>query len=286
MVDTPDLWAFYRNRVGDGKQHLVLVGASRIRLGFVPEVFRSHNPGWKVTNLAVDAKHPVATLRDLAEDDDFRGTVLCSINEGGIDSHGWDDQEAYVEHTKQASLVGPITGFVKAKTLQRKSVVFGQQLNWKSLLGRAIQRKPLVAPPVETMPDRTGRARYPEKLKPMVADIAPPSTTNNVDPQLWKQDARSVAALAEKIEERGGRVVFVRYPETGERFAEVRTKYPKSKFWTYFASIAQCPAIHFEDFPELSQFELPDDSHLNFDDAVEFTQQLVQLVFDTMPEDE
>jgi hypothetical protein len=48
-------------------------------------------------------------------------------------------------------------------------------------------------------------------------------------------------------------------------------RYPKSKYWDQFAKMTNAVTIHFKDVPELSNFDCPDASHLDFRDAPRFT---------------
>ena len=48
-------------------------------------------------------------------------------------------------------------------------------------------------------------------------------------------------------------------------------RYPKSKYLDQFAKMTNAVTIHFKDVPELSNFDCPDASHLDFRDAPRFT---------------
>ena len=281
VVDSQDLWAFHRHQISSDNDHLVLVGASRLRLGFSSEVFASTHPDWKFTNLAIDGVNPIATLRDLANDPRVRGTVICSLHAEGISSATWEQQTPYVHHAHQTSLIAPWVHWCKAVSLQSVSAVVGQQLNWKSLAMRGLTGKSLKAPPVVTLPDRTGRGYYARDFEPESADEPLEPPVEHLDWSRWQQDAKAVIALAEQIEQRGGRVIFVRYPESGSRWERFEAKYPKAKYWDFFASHATCLCLHFQDEPSLSKFHLPDNSHLNYEDTVVFTKALLELIEET-----
>lgn len=47
--------------------------------------------------------------------------------------------------------------------------------------------------------------------------------------------------------------------------------YPKSKYLNQFANMTNAVTIHFKDVPELSNFDCPDASDLDFRDAPRFT---------------
>jgi hypothetical protein len=77
--------------------------------------------------------------------------------------------------------------------------------------------------------------------------------------------------MVQKIESRGGRVVFIRLPSTGiVRQLEDQT-WPREKYWDVLAANTQAGAIHFKDYPSLSGFDCPDGSHLDVRDAAEIS---------------
>lgn len=89
---------------------------------------------------------------------------------------------------------------------------------------------------------------------------------------------RWVEQQVEKIQGRGGRVVFIRMPSSGEvRRIEFLT-WPREKYWDQFAASIAAPAIHFEDYPSLSGFNCPDGSHLDENSARQFTRNLLKIL--------
>ena len=96
--DTPEYWAWLRAGVSDYQpNHVVLLGASRMQLGFATEVFRQRFPGYQLTQLAVNGRAAMATLRDLANDSAFQGIVICSATSKHFSRTAWDAQQEYVD---------------------------------------------------------------------------------------------------------------------------------------------------------------------------------------------
>jgi hypothetical protein len=89
--------------------------------------------------------------------------------------------------------------------------------------------------------------------------------------------ARTAAAV-ERIRERGGRVVFVRYPSTGQVREIERNTAPREGFWERILAETGAPGIHFEDHESLRDFDCPEWSHLTARDAVRFTTALLPLL--------
>ena len=78
-----------------------------------------------------------------------------------------------------------------------------------------------------------------------------------------------------KIRDRGGRVVFVRFPVSGELKKHEDKLTPRAGPWTRLLKDTGAPGIYFEDYPELASFKCPEWSHLSAPDSVEFTKRLV-----------
>jgi len=86
---------------------------------------------------------------------------------------------------------------------------------------------------------------------------------------------RDTASTVEKLRARGSKIVFVRFPVTGELKALEDRATPRSREWDRLLRETAAPGIYFEDFPELSSFNCPEESHLSAPDAVEFTRRLL-----------
>jgi hypothetical protein len=82
-------------------------------------------------------------------------------------------------------------------------------------------------------------------------------------------------ALVEKLRARGGKIVFVRFPVSGELKTLEDRDTPRPATWDRLLKETGAPGIYFEDFPELASFNCPEWSHLSAGDSVEFTKRLV-----------
>jgi len=86
----------------------------------------------------------------------------------------------------------------------------------------------------------------------------------------------TVELMVQRIRQRGGQVVFVRYPTTGEHYEMDVKAYPKKLYWDHFASKTSAVTIHFADVPSLRGFDCPDTAHLDYRDAPRFTLALAE----------
>ena len=68
-----------------------------------------------------------------------------------------------------------------------------------------------------------------------------------LDPKEWLQEALEIESFVKKILDRGGKVVFVRLPSSGEHW-EIDEKFlPRRQYWDKFAAITSAETIHFQD---------------------------------------
>jgi hypothetical protein len=84
---------------------------------------------------------------------------------------------------------------------------------------------------------------------------------------------------AGRIEQSGGRVIFVRYPVSGLIWKQLEKNYPRAAYWDEFAQHTRFATVHFKDYPEL-QFQCPDYSHLDMSQSPVFTQALAKILLE------
>jgi len=98
LVDTPDLWSLQRAKASSASlRPLVFLGASRTLYAIDRDTARARLPHLEPVMLAMDGRYPLATLRDLAADEDFRGIVVCDIDAAGFAAPSLDMQQPEVE---------------------------------------------------------------------------------------------------------------------------------------------------------------------------------------------
>ncbi|MFL2870842.1 MAG: hypothetical protein ACJZ8O_08830 [Pirellulaceae bacterium] len=89
---------------------------------------------------------------------------------------------------------------------------------------------------------------------------------------------RKFRADVKKIESRGGRVIFIRHPSASFYYDMTVRHFPRKDFYDQVIKATGCFGIHFEDYPELMVYELPDGSHLKPDDAKEYTRKILDII--------
>lgn len=287
VLDDLALWAVERDRVyGDCcEKPVVLLGDCRIRLGFVPQVLADRLSGHQVVQLAVERTSPVAVLRDLAEDEDFTGVVICALNTRQLCRDMWDTQQPYVDYYRHEYGLNRKLNRIAATAVQRRLAIANPQLRFHRQIGRLIWKGRLPKPVfIETRADRSRLADYSradvEANRRYALNLARSLCTDYAvpDPAQWLEGAMEVEQWVRAIQDRGGQVVFVQYPATGELLHYDEQVFPRAQYWDAFAAQTSAVCIHFQDEPSLSGFACPDDSHIDRADAPRFTQGLTRVL--------
>lgn len=286
VMDSFDLWSLHRARASKPAPPLrvALLGASRIQYGLSPAVFRDEARDTDPIMLAVNGHYPLAALRDLADDEKFRGVVIVGIDSRGMDKKVWEMQARHVQQYHH--------DWSPSREVHRRLLTYVQQ--------RAIAARPDFAfitlikrmldgqgPPyreyVTFERDRSGGTDYRKSdlaaiRNARVADLrkyypmyTPPS------PAEWLNEMREVVRWADRINARGGRVVIYREPVSGEHLELDEANFPRAKYWDRLVEIMPAMMIDFRDYPEL-MIDTPDTSHIDIKDIDRHTRALVRVL--------
>lgn len=281
VTDDKDLWAATRNRVDDNPQTLVLLGKSRMLMGFSPATFKNRFPQWSVHHLAVQGMGAWATLKDLAEDEDFRGVVIVEMTPVDVTPQAYESQAPWVKRAKEMTL--DERGHVALRTgLQERLAFLHPRVRLDRTLPSLWKRGKIPDPGfILNFADRHQEADF-EKVD--AAKLARHFENNRIaqarrargrtNPDFWFTFAIQVEPMVEKIQRRGGKVVFTVFPVSGGsiRFADLF--YPKTEFWDRFATFTKATTVHWRDVPTMA-FECPDTNHLDKRDTGPFTDALL-----------
>jgi len=300
LNDTPDLWAQQRGKVRPDS--LVIVGDSRPLFDLDLDGLES-GLGRRPIQLALPGSCAFPVLADLAADPTYRGTVICSI----VPLMFFAPGGPLVENSEKALkryhrwTLAQRSGHALGVLLEEHIAFLKQE---DLTLNQLLQQLPIpnrpyagVGPPLppyfQTM-DRERRTRMteacaqPGPLQDRVKHgwlplFTPPPPPSYVPKEAFLESMgkavekrfRDTVDAVKKIEGRGGRVVFVRFPVSGKLKEHEDRMTPRAGPWTRLLADTGAPGIYFEDFPELASYELPEWSHLSGPQSVEFTARLV-----------
>jgi len=302
LNDNEDLWAKARRSVQP--ESLVIIGDSRAWFDCDLDELQK-GLGKRPIQLAAPGSTVLPVIDDLARDETFHGTIICSFVPmlffAPPGSPPMERAEKSVKRFHSQTLsqrAGEYLGmwleehvaFLKPDDLSLEGL-----LNQLPIPNRAGARVPPTFPPYFNYEDRERRARMWEECVdpngplarkiqqiwiPLFSIPPPPSYIPKdifmakMKEGIEKRFADTVAAV-EKIRARGGKIVFVRFPHSGG-LKELEDKLtPRQQNWDPLLQMTKAPGIYYSDYPELSGFDCPEWSHLTAGDSVEFSKRLV-----------
>lgn len=281
--DTLQLWALERGRVDGTRQVAAIVGSSRAQLGIDPHVIAGelHLPAH---TLAITGGSPLPVLEDLANDDDFRGLVICEVTPSAFFL-----RPAEIDRQSGADGVAGWHGLPKVTSietrlrlaLQAKLALLLPQTNVRYQVSSLLTEHALARPAVaRERADRYRAGDYShENLPKMIAHWAkglraskPPTAA-----ELGELE-HVVAGWVAKIRARGGDVVFVRLPSSAAVFDTEEELWPRAAFWDPFMRSFDSHAVYFSDEPSLAHLTAAEGSHLDARQAAQASHALAAIL--------
>lgn len=287
--DSERLWAEKRIEARLlGKSGIVLLGASRIQLGIdIPLLQRITQQ--KIVQLAIDGTPYLSILEDLADDDSISGTIIISTTVEGLLKNQNRNNRASEYLQYYHSLISNVYRFeaieVKINSILRQYVrsLSNFVTPYKWVLWSKVRLSQ--AGYLKFNSDRSVDADYSlVNVEKMYAARVKRHLGSEVEATYrsipkFDESIDYINTLVSKITERGGRVVFVRFPTDKQVWEIDETRYPKKVYWGRFEQLSVAPTVHFANHPSLSGFDLPDGSHLDRRDKKQFTRQLSSIIF-------
>lgn len=281
--DSSQLWSMQRDRVYDAKKiPLVLLGASRIEFDIDMKEMQQLLPNYQPIMLAQNAHYPLAVLRDLANDEKFHGVILCDLEPSGLYKMYTDSQQPLVDYYhRQWSPSWRVHRWFLS-LWQKHAVVADPDLGAVAVTKRVIAGE---APPrpdyLRFYTDRSGDLDYArtnvDAAKRHFAELVAKRNGDlraDVAPDQWFADLSDVLDWTHRIEARGGHVIFMQSPTSGEVRRTEGIRHPPDLYWNRFAAAVPAALDGLSD-PILSAFVEADDSHLDFRDKPAYTRALV-----------
>lgn len=283
VVDDPFLWSLARREVGGDRRTVVLLGASRMALGYSPRAFAEAAPELRGVQLSISDNLPLSVLADLADDEAFRGVAVIDLIEPEIaapqlvsDSRSYVDR---VHHLWRAP--GALANRYLASLAQSRLAVLavGGRRIVTSLAGRRTWPRPAW---VAIDRDRVSHGDYklaePAALRSK-AERRVAALSAAPAPEAWLAVMEHhFEPLVQRIQARGGDVVLVHMPISGPLARRVDELYPRARYWEVLAARSAAHVIHFRDIPAMAALTCPDDMHLDELTQGAFTKALVDAM--------
>ncbi len=295
--DDESLWAYHRRRVYDASPAApVLIGSSRIKFGIDLATWEAVTGGAPI-QLAHSGTSPRPVLKDLAEDENFTGTVIVDVTEAVFFTPAAYDKFANssVKFYPNWSLAQQASFHVNQALESQLLFLDEERFALRFLLERLrIPNRPDVfaMPPFPMKFTTNDQHRQTFITDAFVADTAMqheqqqiwynllataakmPPVTDSTLTQIFGEVKSHVA----KIQGRGGKVVFLRMPSTGPFREMEKQAMPRQKYWDRLLRETGAPGIHFEDYPRLAGYPCIEWSHLTPANARAFTRDLVPIL--------
>src|SRR5712691_8389291 len=302
LHNNADLWTLRRRAVTP--ESIVIIGDSRGWYDVDLDEFQK-GLGKRPIQLAMGGGCGYPVLADLAKDESFHGTIICSVTPrlffAPPGTPPMERGEKAVKRFHSQTPAQRASQYLAFPLEERVAFLKQGELTLDDLLKRLpIPNRPyaLVSPrlpPYFGTLDRERRARMIEECArpgselqrriqqiwlPLFTPPPPPSYIPKEDfgkkmGQAIEQRFHDVAAAVQKLRARGGKIVFVRLPDSGGLKALEDRDTPRAQTWDPLLKGTGAPGIYYKDFPELSGFNCPEWSHLTAGDSVEFSKRLV-----------
>jgi hypothetical protein len=302
LNDNEDLWTLRRRKVTP--ESIVIVGDSRGWFDLDLDEIQK-GLGKRPIQLAAGGTCGFPILADLANDQNFHGTIICSIVPrlffAPPGTPPMERGEKVVRRFHNQTLAQRASEYLAIPLEEHVAFLKQEDLALDNLLKRLpIPNRPGALVPPQLPPyfgteDRERRARMIEEcarpgseLAKRIQQIWIPLFTPQPLPTYIPEDVfmaqmgeaietrfRDISAAVEKFRARGGKIVFVRFPVVS-KLKEIEDQItPRAQTWDPLLKHTGAPGIYYSDFPELAGFNCPEWSHLSAGDSVEFTKRLV-----------
>lgn len=274
--DDASAWAAERRRIDTASIPVAIVGDSRLLFGVDLGHFRSLT-GAEPLQLSIRGTNPLFLLRNIAEDEDFRGIAVVAFNEFSVFGNriggggGAEALERY-RYESPASRAGHLLHGSLSQALAFLDEGYRLSVLVRRLdrAGRNGARSPYNSPwKLSTMgPARDTR---------MWSRIERPGFLQDHARHVWMAPARQplppesqratviaqVRADIARIRARGGDVVFFRAPTSDPFWAVTDAYLPRADGWDRLLAETGTQGLHFLDDPVLRELDTPEYSHVS-----------------------
>lgn len=310
VLDSEPLWLEQRARAATlGPKALVLVGGSRMQLDMDQDALRRLT-GLEPVQLALDGVPFTGVFRGLSRDPRITGTVLVDFTPNGVAyPEEFEKVNAYEADAEGVSRRHGVPNFSLldvdlADMLHHALLSYADNASPLANLRRNLLDRDATPQYLTTLPDRSTLANYQRVKQPsfyyqrVIRNLGgkvaiPPGATPEqteailkakveavqpLDPAYFQKHMGEVAAMAAAITARGGRVIFVMFPESGYVREIDDRLYPRRQYWDAFAAVSGVQTLNYEDVSALAALHCPDGSHLDYRDRERFTTELVSAL--------
>lgn len=277
-------WCVERDKLNHAdKDAVAVLGASRVQLGFDPQVFRERFPGREIIYLPECAVNPVPTLLDVVRTTDFSGTLLMGTTAFQFAAADQPQQPGgradpssvgfYHANFTPLGRYDELGNLYIEMALQSHLVMFAELLPPDRMIGLRTRQPDVVRR------DRFCELDYTRMMPRQLAALDPPGDPDNmtgrVSDSAFDYSVSLVKEAASAMRDRGGRLILVRFPLYGNVRAMHARLLPRQKYWDRIGPETGAKTLFWSDIPGIPDFKCLDGSHLDYRDAAIFTNDLL-----------
>ncbi len=288
-------WVAQRRRIDAGEGgSTVLVGASRT-------LFDTSLPVWeRITGqrpiqLCLEGTSPIPILQNLADDPNFTGRLVIDVSPDIVFT-GFKYRASVLPYLRNQTPSQRIGDWLSMTFLEPYVAFYDPDFALATVVRR--QDWPLRPGMHRSMTVRKLANHDLDRNTPMWDKVVHDPAYNALAREIWAEDLseappgmetpekaqkvidgeidKAIAAI-DKLRARGVRVLFVRPPSDGVYYAYEQKYLPRATTWDPLLEHTHAPGIHFEDYPELQGYVLPEWSHLSAPEAERYTAAIVPL---------
>lgn len=299
LDDDKALWAVQRSKIDRlTSKDVVVLGSSRAHFDIQLDIWEKET-GVRPLMLANDGSSPTPVFQDIVNKTSYNGTVLIGVTPGLFFSAPveqapmWQRPMARINHFYDRTWAQRLNHNLSIPLQRTFAFLNASEEEWaddidlRSMISRIRigERLGDPGPPFYNF-SYVDIERNTTMFEKTVTDTAFAGTIKRVwmyfisggPPPVKDTILTMYRDLVSRFTARGGQVIFVRFPSSGG-FREVeKNRVPRSEFWEALLEKTQAPGYHFEDYPELNQYVIPEWSHLATPDARTFTRDLTAIL--------
>jgi len=294
IANDDGLWAIQRRRIDAGEgDATVIVASSRPFFDIQLPVWERLD-GRRPIQLAFEGTSPLAFVEDLADDPHFTGRLIIGVDPQ-VFFQGFGAHSDAIGYTRKQSPSQRVGQWLSMRLLEPYLAFDDPDYALETVVARqawpARPGKTWLTPVrklSDTEADRNthmwsklvddpqyralARSIWHERFAPEM-DPPPEKLHETIEEQI-ERTAKAVA----KLKARGVKVLFLRSPSDGEYLAYERRLFPRAGTWDALLAASGAPGLHFQDYPELQGYCLPEWSHMSRAEAERYTVALYGVI--------
>jgi hypothetical protein len=286
-------WIEQRRRIDAEPVPVAIVGDSRILFDTDLDRFQQLT-GLRPVQLALPGTNGRPFLEDLAADPNFTGVVIVGMADLSYFRERVGLMASVLDRGHWES-PGDRASFEVHRALQERLAMLQDDYRLSKLVVRLDRGvRPKVEGPYEDVwkvgesyGDRQTwlwhRLEHDEYLRNHAIHAWQLFEGKPVEESVIQLTQRLTSAAVNKIRARGGEVVFIRPPSSGECRVNEDKRLPRSKGWDALLSTAKAVGVHADDLPAAQALDIPECSHLAHACATVFTDAYVRRLSQLTP---